>query len=137
MYISCFGVRTNLVNEFIQCGITDVDYESLSNFLELIPEIPPHLLEKRGEEMLGTLVRVLQMMVKEEIKADDQSSLLALNNLCWALGELSMLLPDKTKSLVPSVITILADLLNSELLATLTATEIEAKNAQNTNINNT
>jgi hypothetical protein len=40
-----------------------------------------------------------------------------------------MLLPDQTKSLVPSVIAILADLLNSELLATLTATDIEAKNA--------
>jgi hypothetical protein len=71
MYISCFGVRTNLVNEFIQCGIKDVVYESLSNFLELLPDIPPHLLEKRGEEILGTLVRMLQMMVKEEIKADD------------------------------------------------------------------
>jgi hypothetical protein len=71
MYIRCFGVRTNLVNEFIQSGITDVVYESLSNFLELLPEIPSHFLEKRGEEILGSLVRVLQGMVKEEIKADD------------------------------------------------------------------
>ena len=71
MYIRCFGVRTNLVNEFIQCGITDVVYESLSNFLELLLEIPPHLLEKRGEEILGSLIHVLQVMAKVEIKADD------------------------------------------------------------------
>jgi len=71
MYIGCFGVRTNLVNELIQCGITEVVYDSLSNFLELLPEIPPYLLEKRGEEILGTLVRVLQGMVRVEIKADD------------------------------------------------------------------
>jgi hypothetical protein len=48
-----------------------------------------------------------------------------------------MLLPDQTKSLVPSVITILTELLNSELLATLKDTDIEATNAQNTIINNT
>jgi hypothetical protein len=48
-----------------------------------------------------------------------------------------MLLPDQTKSLVPSVITILADLLNSDMLDTLTATETQATNAHNTIINNT
>jgi len=71
LYIRCFGVRTHFFNEFIQSGITEVVHESLSNFLELLPEIPSNLLEKRGEEILGTLVRVLQVMVREEIKADD------------------------------------------------------------------
>jgi len=47
-----------------------------------------------------------------------------------------MLLPDLTKSYVPSVIAILTDLLNSELVANLTARDTQATNAQNTIINN-
>ena len=116
MYILCFGVRNNMVNESLQCGVTDVVEESMTSFLELLPDIPPRLIEKRGEEILGTLYRLLQGMVTEGIKAVDQRSLLACNNLCWTLGELSMLIPDLTKPYVPAVVTIITDLLNSELL---------------------
>jgi hypothetical protein len=46
-----------------------------------------------------------------------------------------MLIPDLTKSYVPSVIAILADLLNSELLAPPTDTDTQEKTSQNTIIN--
>jgi hypothetical protein len=46
-----------------------------------------------------------------------------------------MINPDLTKSFVPSVIAILTDLLNSELLAPLTDTDIQETAVQNTIIN--
>lgn len=46
-----------------------------------------------------------------------------------------MLIPDLTKSYVPSVIAILTELLNSELLAPPTDTDTQATAANNTIIN--
>jgi hypothetical protein len=78
--------------------------DAFANFIEIIPQVPVHILESRTGQIMSVIVRKLYDKVGVRApfikghtsiaNVEEYNRVLACNNMCWTIGELAMRAPE-------------------------------------------
>lgn len=100
----------------------EIVQEALANFVEILPDLPNSLIQRRGKDLVKLLLQKLkdasnQLFAMEDGEAHDK--VLVWNNACWAIGDISGRIVEQIRPMLIEIINTFAEILNVETISQL------------------